>query len=165
MHNSLMNRRIFIFSIILLSISCNRNSESTTQTGKSRSELLKEIPYRGEIISDGITESITQTIRLVIEQTETLNEVAIFYMVEHGKLERLTGNWENGIIALNQANELWRDIDLTMSIVVYPSFSQDAVTGETKELWVIEVDHKSVSRTCRMFIDKPTPNELTELTC
>lgn len=165
MHHSPMSRSILLFSIFILSISCNRHTESTEQAGKSRSELLKEIPYRGEIISDDITNSITETIRLVIDQTPSLNEVTIFYVTEHGKLEKLTGNWEYGKAALKQANELWRDIDLTMTIVTYPSFSQDAVTGTTKDLWAVEVDHKSVTRTCRMFFDTATPDELSDLNC
>lgn len=96
---------------------------------------------------------------------ESLDKVAIFYVTEEGDLKELNGNWENGTSALKQANELWRDIDLIMTIVAYPSYSQDAVTGETSELWAIEVDHKSVSRTCRMFFNTATPIELRDLDC
>ena len=160
-----MSKALLILTIIIISTGCNQNSKSTTVEGKSRSELLAKIPYRGEIINDNITNTITETIKLVIEKTESLNEVTIFYVTNKGKLVRQNGNWKNGAIALKHANELWRNIDLTMTIIAYPSHAQDAVTGETKELWTIEVDHESVSRTCRMFFDSPTPSELTKLDC
>jgi hypothetical protein len=158
-----MRRIILIFIILTLSTCSKKTSESVTELGKSRSEQLKEIPYRGEIINDSVSNSITKTIKHVIERTESLNEVAIFYVTEQGDLQRLAGNWSNGTKAINEADDIWRNINLIMTIVIYPSYSQNAVTGETKEIWAIEVNHKSISRTCRMFFDTPTPTELTNL--
>lgn len=156
--------RFLALCILTLTISCS-SSNSDEQPGKSRSELLKEIPYRGEIIADEVTNLITANIRAVIDKTDSLNEVSIFYLTKQGELEKLNGEWPNGSAAIKQADELWRTKQLTLTLVAYPTYSQDAVTGETTELWVIEANHKDVSRTCRMFFNSPTPNELTELDC
>ncbi len=156
--------RFLALCILTLIISCN-SSNSEKQAGKSRSELLKDIPYRGEIITDEVTNLITANIQAVIDKTDSLNEISIFYLTQQGELEELNGEWSNGSSAIEQADELWRTKQLTLTLVAYPSYSQDVVTGETTELWVIEVNHKSVSRTCRMFFNSPTPNELTELDC
>ncbi len=156
--------RFLALWILTLIISCS-SSNSDEQTGKSRSELLKDIPYRGEIITDEVTNLITANIQAVIDKTDSLNEVSIFYLTQQGALEKLNGEWSNGSSAIKQADELWRTKQLTLTLVAYPSYSQDAVTGETAKLWAIEVNHKSVSRTCRMFFDSPTPKELTTLNC
>lgn len=156
--------RFSVLFILTLITSCS-TSNSNEQTGKSRSELLNEIPYRGEIIADEVTNLITTNIQEVIDGTDSLNEPSIFYLTQRGKLEKLNGEWPNGSSAIKEADELWRTKRLTLTLVAYPSYSQDAITGETTELWVIEVNHKDVSRTCRMFFNSPTPNELTELDC
>ena len=154
-------------TILLLTLftGCTSSSNSNEQSGKSRSELLKEIPYRGEKIEDEVTDFITANIKNIIERTESLNDVSVFYLTEQGDLEKLNGEWSDGSSAIKHANELWRTERLTLTIVTYPSYSQNAVTGTFSELWVVEVNHKSVSRTCRMFFNSPTPKELTELDC
>ncbi|MEQ9165576.1 MAG: hypothetical protein RLO12_04920 [Fulvivirga sp.] len=158
-----MSRFLALFILTLIT-SCN-TSNSNEQTGKSRSELLKEIPYRGEIIADEVTNVITTNIQEVIDRTDSLNEPSIFYLTQQGEIEKLNGEWIDGSSAIKEADELWRTKRLTLTLVAYPSYSQDAITGETAELWIIEVNHKDVSRTCRMFFNSPTPNELTELDC
>lgn len=142
----------------------NKKTESK-QKGKSISEQLKSIPYRNEEIADEITNLITTNIQAVIDQTETLNEVTIYYVTSQGQLNKVDGEWRNGTSAIKYADELWRSKQMILTIVAYPSFSQNATTGVTKELWVIEANHRFVSRTCKMFFNAPKPTELTELDC
>lgn len=152
-----------MFLTFLIFSTCDDKQATSTSNGKSRKELLKEFPYGGEIIKDEIKAQINSSIEIVIEQIESLNEIAIFYVTTSNEIIRHEGNWANGTEATNHANLLWKDLDLIMTLVNYPSFSQNAVNGDISEMWIIEVEHKKVSRTCRMFFDDPLPTELTTL--
>jgi len=159
-----MDGKILLLTLALVA-SCSESSKKGSEVGRSRSELLEDIPYRGELINDEISSEIVEAIRHVIERSTTLNEPSIFYKTSHGTLDQLEGKWENGTAAIKQADEFWRTTELEMTVITYPSYSQNAQTGETSELWVVQVDHRSVSRTCRMFFETPTPTVLTELDC
>ena len=158
--------RSFLLILLTLLIACGGSNSSTNEpTGKTRREQLKEVPYRGEIITDRISGEINQTVQEVFDLTTNFNEVAIFYLTSDQQLEKLDGTWVNGREALDHANEIWKEIDLKMTVVLYPSYSQNAQTGETSDLWVMQFDHKEVSRTCRVFFDTPNPTELPVIDC
>lgn len=158
--------RFFIMILFTLLMSCSSdNNKSTNKLGKSRSEQLEEIPYRGEVMKDEIRIQITDAIQQVIDKSESLNEPSIYYLVENDRLEKLSGNWKDGSSAIKDADELWRTKKLVLTLVLFPSFSQNAVTGKVDDVWIIEVNHKTVTRTCRMYFDTSSPKELTKLSC
>lgn len=152
-----------VVTILYVMFGCDQNTKNISGEGKSRKQLLNEIPYRNEIIKDETRVQIKQSIKKMLDQLESLNDISVFYVDHSDNLLQYNGNWSHGVEAIIQADKLWIDLDLIMTLVAYPSYSQNAVTGMTTELWVIEVEHQSVSRTCKMIFETPKPLELTTL--
>lgn len=160
--NMKMKSNFLLFLIVMIFTSCHSGDP---QNGKSRKELLDEIPYRGEVISDEVNNEIIKYLRIAIKEIKSLDEVSILYADDDGKINFIDGQWKNGEEALKTANELWRKENIKMTIVAYPSYSRNVETNKSKDMWVIEVHHESVTRTCRMFFNENQPTKLTTLEC
>ena len=95
--------RIIILTLLITTlISCKNISESNS--GKTRTERLREIPYREEVIDTRIRNSILKNISMVLERLESLEKTSIFYVTTQGTIKQLDGDWKNGKEAIKEAD-------------------------------------------------------------
>lgn len=157
-----MIKAIYLLTFLLF-ISCQPNKSQTADKGKSRIEQVNDRPYRDLELNEKLKTSINDLIYQVLQQNETLVKLRLFYLSDKGELIKVGKTWKSGQDLIDDSYEIWRSNDISATIAIYPSFSQDGTTGETKEIFVIEVEHKELTGTCRMFFEDPKQKELTKL--
>jgi hypothetical protein len=155
--------RIIYLVTILLSFSCQPDKNQTTDNGKSRIELVNDRPYRNLELNDKLRTSVNELIYQILKQSETLDTLRLYYLSDKGEIMKVDKTWTATQYLINDSYEIWRTNDISATIAIYPGFSQNATTREQKKIYVIEVEHKELTGTCRMFFDDPNQRELTEL--
>jgi len=155
-------RIIYLLPILFL-VGCQPDKNQTADKEKSRIQQVSDRPYRDLDLSDKLRTSINDFINQILKQSETLDTLRLFYLSDKGEIIEVDKTWTTTQNLINDSYEIWRTNDISATIAIYPSFSQNATTGEQKETYVIEVEHKELTGTCRMFFDHPKQKELTEL--
>ena len=159
-----MKQAIYLLLIIYL-VSCGTKQNSEIEKGKSRAERIHELSYRILDLDADLEISVKQDISRLLKRIETLDSIKLFCISRTGEFNEIdNSSFNTGQDAIEAANELWRTMDISSTLVTYPSFSQNATTGETKEVYVIEVENEKLTGTCRMFFNNPRPSELNKLT-
>jgi hypothetical protein len=157
-----MNRRSYILIIPLL-VMCQSDKTEKTQNGQSRIEQVKARPYRNLELTDNQENTITGYIQETLTVIRTLEGLKLFYVTRSGGIIEIRRNWDSSKDVIDTSYELWREKDILATIAVYRSFSANATNGDESKLYVIEVEHKELTGTCRMFFDSPEDKKLTGL--
>lgn len=157
-----MTKSIYLLTFLFF-ISCHPDKNQTADKGKSRIEQVNDQPYRDLELNGKLKTSINDLIYKVLQQNETLESLRLFYLSDKGEIIKVEKTWDSSQDLIDDSYEIWRTKDISATIAIYPSFSQNATTGATKEIYVIEVESKELTGTCRMFFEDPKQKELTKL--
>ena len=143
--------------------SCQPDNGGEAHNGLSRIEQIEALPYRNLQFTVYQQDTITNYIQEVLNRTKTLNQLKLYYITENNKIVEMEKSWESTNELIKTSYELWREKDILMTIAVHPAFSTNATTGDERKIYVIEVEHKDLTGTCRMIFDSPQEETLTTL--
>ena len=148
--------------IIILILGCQSTPNSESES-KSRLEQVKELSYRSGKVNAKLDTEIKEDINNILGKIESIDSYQLFTKSNSERITEIPGSWESLDSLRYYSYDLWESNDLKETIIVYPSYSKDAVTGESRNIYVVEVEHQSLTGPCRMFFDSPNTNELGEL--
>jgi hypothetical protein len=150
-------------TIILLTNCQSRKAEVKIDNSKSRLDLVKEIPFKNQLISEDVKGKLKNDIQKALDKCNGLDSIRLFFISDQGELKEVDSSWRDGTEAIRSSYEIWRKNRLESTIVIYPSFSQNAITGDIKEIFIVEMEYYALSGTFRMIFDEANPDKLSTL--
>jgi hypothetical protein len=158
-----MNRVAYIVLTISLMNSCQPNNGGLGHNRLSRIERIEALPHRNLQLTPNQQNTINDYIQEVLNRTKSLAQLKLYYATDNGKIVEMRKRWESANQLIKTSYEVWREIDILMTIAVYPAFSTDATTGDQRTFYIVEVEHRDLTGTCRMIFDNPQEETLTTL--
>ena len=161
--------RIIIVVIIVLFLgNCKVKTEpdknsNSNETSLSRIEQVKSKPFRNLNLSGQLMSEIENDITLLFEKVETLDTLGLFWKTIDNEIVKIDSSWDAVKQLIDYSYNLWKDHDIISTFVIYPSETVSASTNKVKKLYVIEIEHKDLTGTCRMFFKDNEIKQLTEL--
>ena len=143
----------------MVSISCQTSSEKSQNTseGKSRLERIKDKPYRNLEIPKVVENEIIKDILNLLDQGLISFDMQLFEKTSQG-INEIEGKWESLRLLKKDSYERWRSNKILSTLVAYQSLSQNALTQEIDSVYVVEIEHRSLTGTCRMIFKTAKPD-------
>ena len=153
----------FTLIVLLLMVGGCGSSEKGdgSNSGKNRLEIVNDTQYRSLNVNADLEKEITEDVVNLTSRYDSLTENVLFWKSE-GQYHEVNQEFKDAEELIKFSYDLWKTKDITSTVAIYKGhlLKGDIQIGD---FWVVEVEHSSLTGTCRFHIDPRNPSKVSEL--